>query len=606
MYILFSLLFMMAFAAQPTQLTPYSEQTLPVANITYTYYNPVVIPLANGSVNITIFRYVYPIISGEIEANLTEWKKRSLEEVQCYSKLDDVPPDFAKLFEKKLELETMGNNYAQAYIYEVVLWAHPYNNKTGCIPAPYQYPLNYTVITYNDNYIVELKADPSDQELIIYIPELSLNLTNKPTYQYHHLLFTSYTPPAAKTLTLQIKSNADLPFLATIFQRLKEYYDELYNILQRPYLALGLLLGGILAFLIILNGLLSFLSVLIPGLIRKEKNVFQKALGYHDTEALKKLVMGVIFILAGIYIEDNFSKKVYLQKISYGALIDLASLDLFFVISMVLYILGVVWIVDFVKDFIKGLIGGKAYYSAYRELISASTLKRMLEDLKHKIAEFREEIGKGLVEGIDVSDYLEEINAIPIHSLEAELERSSNLYPIYTKIKNYIQRVDELQNKYERTYNDVMQSYPFWREQVKNEIKKYGSVSIDGLTMVPAGWRYWFAKKFVGEYPEFVIEENVIKKLNLPKKELLKMRLRQFFEDHPESAILMEDGTFFYEGPKKTLTKAILTKLLLSEKSIEAESDLYRLKTFNKYNIRVIVFARKEDMDKLKGGFYGL
>ncbi|MEM2054402.1 MAG: hypothetical protein QW690_01425, partial [Candidatus Anstonellales archaeon] len=173
----------------------------------------------------------------------------------------------------------------------------------------------------------------------------------------------------------------------------------------------------------------------------------------------------------------------------------------------------------------------------------------------------------------------------------------SQLYEVYQKIKNYTFKIDELRTEYKNLYRDAENNYTFWKDHVKKEIKMFGAVNISSLTMIPAAWRSWFAKRFVEENPDYVVTEGMIKKLDIPKSEVLKIKLRNMFDDYyGDIAILFSDGEFLYSGNNKTMVKAVMSKIIAEDKDIEVEGEKYSLVSFSKYGIRVLVFGKKDIM----------
>ena len=592
--LIFSLIF-----AQVETISPILSIYNPNLDSAYSIYN-ISISTVDKIYTISITRYVYPIrfniISKDYEESneLVEILKNNTQDQICIFKYDP-PKDYFILFSKKYEVLSVDDpsqSIPKFLIFNFFMKNHSFNQKYDCVK-------NYNIsaiikgIEYEEFYYVQTSDIPDNY--IISIPELNLSLVSR-----EHTLFRKLNNiDIDKKLSIQAdyigRDTIPIESLEPIFKELDKNYKNIYSITKLPYLSFGILVGVINMALIAIFGFITFIISVVDYYLKKNPSPIKKALGYYNPESLNNLIKWGLLSFIGIVVEVLFGKKIYISEISFGAIVDLIRLDIIFA-TAIIHVFFIKALYEFIIDKIKGLIAGQEYYTTYSNLITGKSLKSKLDELKSNINILRELIGEGIVEGVDVSKYLEYTNSIPINNLEQSLLTSdiTELYELSVKIKNYNSKTLELINEYKNLKRDVEQNYKFWKEQLKSEINMYGAVSINNLVYIPAAWRTWFARKFTSENIEYVFSEGLIKKLDLPKSEILKRDLKAIFNEGYNLAILFVDGTFYYSGIKKTYIKAILTKILQQNEEVYVEGEKYDLATFTKFNTKVAIFGPKE------------
>ncbi len=566
-----------------------------------------------------IYRYVYPdpssikIIRPPIVINPDEEVenlKRDLTEQICLERLprNTIPSDFNELFNNKYTSLSLTNRTMALtlfYIYHVLTYIHPFNSQVRCIESR---DVNISVISdrYVETYIIRLV--PYTRDVDIKIDQINYSSF---AAQRSDFIITNRIPfpKPVPQMTVRIESVSpvsDFPIISDLLSNFNDqimyYYNYLYQLFNRSYVSLGLVIGGLYVIVIALLGFLSYLSNVINYFAQRSPEPFKRAIGYHNNEIYGNLIKGLIAGAIAVIIELlSISQNIRFKQITLSLFIDMIKIDFTFYIV----VFGIVYmmknIYEFIMDNIKGIIAGQEFYTAYSDIINRNVIMDKLEDLKRSVMDFRQELGKGLIEGIDISKYIEFVNAIPLDSISDELKKAKNitqLYEVFQKIKNYNSKIDEYRTEYRNLYKDAEINYVFWKERVKSEIRMFGGVSLSSLTMIPAAWRTWFARKFIEENPDYVIVENMIKRLDVPKSEILKIKLRNMFEDnYGDVIILFSDGEFLYTGENKTMVKAIMAKIMSMNKDLDIEGEKYRLISFSKYGIRVLMFGKKDIMN---------
>lgn len=566
-----------------------------------------------------IYRYVYPdpssikIIRPPIVINPDEEVenlKRDLTEQICLERLprNTIPSDFNELFNNKYTSLSLTNRTMALtlfYIYHVLTYIHPFNSQVRCIESR---DVNISVISdrYVETYIIRLV--PYTRDVDIKIDQINYSSF---AAQRSDFIITNRIPfpKPVPQMTVRIESVSpvsDFPIISDLLSNFNDqimyYYNYLYQLFNRSYVSLGLVIGGLYVIVIALLGFLSYLSNVINYFAQRSPEPFKRAIGYHNNEIYGNLIKGLIAGAIAVIIELlSISQNIRFKQITLSLFIDMVKIDFTFYIV----VFGIVYmmknIYEFIMDNIKGIIAGQEFYTAYSDIINRNVIMDKLEDLKRSVMDFRQELGKGLIEGIDISKYIEFVNAIPLDSISDELKKAKNitqLYEVFQKIKNYNSKIDEYRTEYRNLYKDAEINYVFWKERVKSEIRMFGGVSLSSLTMIPAAWRTWFARKFIEENPDYVIVENMIKRLDVPKSEILKIKLRNMFEDnYGDVIILFSDGEFLYTGENKTMVKAIMAKIMSMNKDLDIEGEKYRLISFSKYGIRVLMFGKKDIMN---------
>lgn len=563
-----------------------------------------------------IYRYVYPdpdsirILKPPLVINTEEEienLKRDLTEQQCLERLPrgSIPSDFNELFNNKYTSLSLNNRtlaLSLFYIYDALTYIHPFNTQVRCVQSK-QVDMLVNSNRYVETYIVRLV--PYTRDVDVRIPEINYSSFTAQSSEFKIINYIPF-PRLAQQLTVTIEPISpisDLPILSDLISifnnQLIHYYNSFYQLFNRSYLSLGIVIGLLYVLIIALLGFISYLSNVINYFAQKFSDPFKRALGYHNNEIYSNLIKGLIAGAIAVTLELlSVSQNIRFRQITISLFIDMIKIDpIFYVV-----VFGIVYmmknIYDFIIDNIKGLIGGQDFYTSYSSVINRDVITSKFEELRNAVIEFRQELGKGLIEGIDISKYIEFVNAIPIDSLAEEIKKANNvtqLYEVFQKISGYKSKIEEYRTEYRNLYKDAEINYVFWKERVKSEIRMFGAVGFSSLTMIPTAWRTWFARKFIEENPEYVIAENMIKKLDLPKSEVLKIKLRNMFEDnYGDVVILFSDGEFLYSGANKTMVKAIMAKILAENKDIDIEGEIYRLVSFSKYGIRVLVFGKKE------------
>ncbi|MEM0356569.1 MAG: hypothetical protein QXD03_02975 [Candidatus Anstonellales archaeon] len=578
-------------------------------------YHKLEIRYADRSYSVEIYRYIYPrafdVISPMFIQNETEFVeklKTDLTEQLCLERLPrgSIPQDFNDLMNRKysvLSLYEPSQAIYWYYIYDYLTYNHPFNQEVRCISLK---QMNFSIRPrgFVETYVV--RTDPSTRDVNIRIPQLNYSSFSSGSNFIISSNIQFYTrPPVLDIIVESVLPTDNIPviseLLQSFFTTIRTYYEIIYSVTKKSYLSVGIVLAMLyIAYRIIIGGV-SYLSSVLNYYLHKDPAPIKRALGYHNTEIYANLVKGGIAAAIAIVIEyASLSQNIYFNQISLSLFVDMLKLDITFYIV----IFGIVFfsknLFEFILDHVKGLIGGQEFYTSYSDLINKSTISSKLSNLKDSISEFRQELGKGIVDGVDVSKYLEFVNSIPIDSLQLEINNSnslSQLYEVYQKIKNYTFKIDELRTEYKNLYRDAENNYTFWKDHVKKEIKMFGAVNMSSLTMIPAAWRSWFAKRFVEENPDYVVTEGMIKRLDIPKSEVLKIKLRNMFDDYyGDVAVLFSDGEFLYSGNSKTMVKAVMSKIIAEDKDIEVEGEKYSLVSFSKYGIRVLVFGKKDIM----------
>lgn len=571
------------------------------------------------STDLIIYRYIIPkefdIVKPMFIENLDqkiESIKADLSEQLCLERLPrgTVPSDFNDLMNKKysaLNIYEKNLSLYWFYIYDTLTYFHPFNQEVKCIS--FKSPdFSIRPKSFHEYYVV--KMEPPVKSINIKIP--LLNYSSLTSGQTQIFTYERSFVSRAQAIDIYVESlitTEDIPILGdildSVFQTTKLYYDFLYFLTKRSYLSAGIVIGAIYVLITFVLNTIAYLSNVINYYLQKDPSPIKRALGYHNNEIYANLAKGIIVGVIAVIVDfSSFSQNIYFNRISLSLFVDMLKLDVTFYIVL----FGVIYmfrnIYEFISDHVRGFIAGKEFYTSYSDLINKTNIKSRLNNLRTQIQRFREELGKGVLDGVDVSKYLEFVNSIPLESIDREIENSNSLtqlYEVYQKIKNYTSKIDELRTEYTNLYRDAEANYTFWKEHVRREVKMFGAISLSSLTMIPSAWRSWFAKKFIEENPDYIISEGMIKKLDIPKSEVLKIKLRNIYEDNfGDMIVLFSDGEFLYNGNNKTMIKAIMSKILIEDRDIEVEGEMYKLHSFSKYGIRVVIFGKK---DVLKDAF---
>ncbi|MCX8154626.1 MAG: hypothetical protein N3C61_02240 [Candidatus Micrarchaeota archaeon] len=565
------------------------------------------------STNLIIYRYIIPkefdiikpMFVEDVDSKI-ESIKTDLSEELCLERLPrgTVPSDFNDLMNKKyssLNIYDKNISLYWFYIYDTLTYLHPFNQEVKCIS--FKNPdFSIRPRSFYEYYVIRL--EPPTRSININIP--LLNYSSAVSGPNQVFVYERSFVPKAQSIDIYIESlitTESIPvignLLEEIFKIIKVHYDFLYSFTKRSYLSAGILIAVIYITITFVLNTITYISNVINYYLQKDPSPIRRALGYHNNEIYANLAKGVIVgVIALILDFSSFSQNIYFNRISLSLLVDMLKID----ITFYLVVFGIVYmfrnIYEFISDYIRGFIGGKEFYTSYSDLINKTNIRARLDNLRAQIGGFREELGKGILDGVDVSKYLEFVNSIPLESIDREIQGANSLtqlYEVYQKIKNYTSKIDELRTEYRNLYRDAETNYTFWKDHVKREVKMFGAVSLSSLNMIPSAWRSWFAKRFIEENPDYVISEGMIKRLDIPKSEVLKIKLRNIYEDYfGDIVILFSDGEFLYNGNNKTMLKAIMSKIMIEDKDIEVEGEKYKLYSFSKYGIRVVVFGKKD------------